>query len=174
VSKTGWETGTQAAARGPDRRRQAPGRSGQVLVEMLLVLPVFLTIVFTIMDMGYMSFQMILLNHATYEVARVGGMTQVPSSGVPFNDCSRLVPFMKRIIPSATVTCPSPEPTYMDTQANVMNHDLIVTGSNPIRFVFPLSSILLSSRLCCPQGPGGGSCKISATVRMPIEQPLAN
>jgi hypothetical protein len=148
-------------------------RTGQVLVEMLLVLPVFLTIVFTIMEMGYMAFQMILLNHATYEVARVGGMTHVTSSGGMMGGCGAYLPgLMKRIIQSASVAC-SVDPTTQDMQANVLNHDLIVTGSNPIKFIFPLSSILMSSKLLCPQGPGGGWCTISATVRMPIEQPLA-
>ncbi|MDD5628137.1 MAG: TadE/TadG family type IV pilus assembly protein [Elusimicrobia bacterium] len=148
-------------------------KDGQVLVEMLLVLPVFLTIVFTIMEMGYMSFQMILLNHATYEVARIGAMTQTLSSGTVLSDCGRLVPLMKRILQSATVSCTLDSHSFQDTQAGVTNADLVVTGSNPIKFVFPLSSILMSSRILCPQGPGGGWCTISATVRMPIERPLA-
>jgi len=141
---------------------------------MLLVLPVFLTIVFTIMEMGYMAFQMILLNHATYEVARIGAMTQCLPSGTVLPDCGRLVPLMKQIIRSATVSC-VPEPTGVpDTQdPSINNQDLVVTGSNPIKFIFPLSSILMSSPILCPQGPGGGWCTISATVRMPIEQPLA-
>jgi hypothetical protein len=141
---------------------------------MLLVLPVFLTIVFTIMEMGYMSFQMILLNHATYEVARVGGMTQTLSSGTVLPDCGRLAPLMKQIIQSATVACTAEATGVTDPQdPTIINKDLIVTGSNPIKFIFPLSSILMSSPLLCPQGPGGGSCTISATVRMPIEQPLS-
>jgi len=140
---------------------------------MLLVLPVFLTIVFTIMEMGYMSFQMILLNHATYEVARIGAMTQVTSSGNMLGGCGPYLPgLMTRIIHSASVACKS-EQTGTDKQANDMpTYDLIVTGSNPIKFVFPLSSTLMSSRPLCPQGPGGGWCTISATVRMPIERPL--
>jgi len=133
---------------------------------------VFLTIVFTIMEMGYMSFQMILLNHATYEVARIGAMTQSLSSGSPMNDCVRLVPLMKRIILSANVSCSVEPHSFQDTQAQITNADLVATGSNPIKFVFPLSSVLMSSPLLCPQGPGGGWCTISATVRMPIERPL--
>lgn len=148
-------------------------KHGQVLVEMLLVLPIFLTIVFTIMEMGYMSFQMILLNHATYEVARIGAMTQCLSSGTVLPDCGRLVPLMKRILQSATVSCTLDYHSFQDTQAQVTNADLVVTGSNPIKFVFPLSSILMSSPILCPQGPGGGWCTISAEVRMPIERPLA-
>ncbi|MBI5239685.1 MAG: pilus assembly protein [Elusimicrobia bacterium] len=153
-------------------RRQ--GRSGQVLVEMLLVLPVFLTIVFTIMEMGYMSFQMILLNHATYEVARIGGMTHANSSGSIAAGCGTyLEGLMKKIILSASVDCKVENHPFQDTQAQTTNADLVVTGSNPIKFVFPLSSILMSSKILCPQGPGGGWCTISAVVRMPIEKPLS-
>ena len=147
---------------------------GQVLVEMLLVLPVFLTIVFTIMEMGYMSFQMILLNHATYEVARIGGMTHASSSGNYASDCGPYLPgLMKRIIQSASVACTVEPHSFQDSQAQTTNADLVVTGSNPIKFIFPLSSILMSSRILCPQGPGGGWCTISAVVRMPIEKPLS-
>jgi len=153
--------------------RRMAGRRGQVLVEMLLVLPVFLTIVFTIMEMGYMSFQMILLNHATYEVARIGAMTQCLSSGTVLPDCARLVPLMQRIIQSATVACTVENHAFQDTQAQITNADLVVTGRNPIKFVFPLSSILMSSKILCPQGPGGGWCTIEAVVRMPIEKPLS-
>jgi len=138
---------------------------------MLLILPVFMTVVFTIMEMGYIAFQMILLNHATYEVARIGAMTQCRQDGGVLSGCDRLKPLMMEIIASADVSCRL-EDTLRDDQADVMNKDLLVTGTNPIKLVFPLSSILLSSKLLCPQGPGNGRCSISATVRLPIEQPL--
>ena len=146
-------------------------RGGQVVVEMLLILPVFLTIVFTIMEMGHVAFQMILLNHATYEVARIGAMTLIRDNGRQ-RDCLTVVkPIMPRIIASAIATC-GLEPTVYDDQAQQQNFDMLVTGRNPIKLIFPLSSILMSSKLLCPQGPGGGVCMISATVRMPVEQPL--
>ncbi len=173
MSTKGLEAGPWAVAHGAGCRKEMRRHPAQVLVEMLLVLPVFLTIVFTIMEMGYMSFQMILLNHATYEVARIGAMTQVTSLGTVMSDCGRLVPLMKRILQSASVSCSVDYHSFQDTQAQITNADLVVTGSNPIKFVFPLSSILMSSKPLCPKGPGGGSCTIWATVRMPIERPLA-
>ena len=145
-------------------------RLGQVVIEMLLILPVFLTIVFTIMEMGYMAFQMILLNHATYEAARIGAMTRYKTSSI-LHTCDDLKPMMQRVIKSADVTCRT-EQTLRDNQAGNDNFDLIVTGRNSIKLVFPISSVLMSSKLACPQGPGGGRCTIAATVRMPIEQPL--
>lgn len=139
---------------------------GQVVVEMLLILPVFLTIVFTIMEMGYIAFNMILLNHATYEVARIGAMTRTRASdGNVRQDCGDLMPLMQRVILTARVVCRA-ENTLNDDQAQQMNQDLIVTGSYQVKLVFPISSLLLS----VPHG--SGYRPIAATVRMPIEQPL--
>ncbi|MDD5656175.1 MAG: pilus assembly protein [Elusimicrobia bacterium] len=146
-----------------------PGRArrrAQVIVEMLLILPVFLAIVFTIMEMGYIAFQVILLNHATYEVARVGGMTRVGSVSTSVKgDCADLADFMQRIIRTASVRCWKEE-TVRDQQADQMNWDLVVKGTNRIKLVFPISNLMLA------KPPGSGYREISATVRMPIEQPL--
>ena len=137
-------------------------RSGQVVVEMLLILPIFLGIVFTIMEIGYVSFQLIVLNHATYEVARVGGMTWLlPSGGI-----GKLNTLMASILPNATVSC-TPDQTLMDPQAQLQNMDLVCTGSESVKLVFPISSIILA------KPAGSGKRPLVATVRMPIEQPLA-
>ena len=138
------------------------GRSGQVVVEMLLILPVFLTIIFTIMEIGYVSFQLILLNHATYEVARIGGMT---TTAPPGHGCGKLNEFMKQIIQSATVQCAT-EKTLHDDQANQDNYDLVVTGTNDIKLIFPISSVILA------QPKGSGMRHLEAVVRMPIETPF--
>ncbi len=138
------------------------GKKGQVVVEMLLILPVFLTIIFTIMEIGYVSFQLILLNHATYEVARIGGMT---STSPPGHDCNKLNVFMKQIIQSATVSC-AEEVTLSDPQSGQDNKDLIVTGSNAIKLIFPISSVILA------KPKGSGTRLLQAVVRMPIETPL--
>jgi hypothetical protein len=137
-------------------------RAGQVVVEMLLILPVFLGIVFTIMEIGYVSFSLIVLNHATYEVARVGGMTWLMPSG----GASKLSSLMTQIRPNATVSC-APDQTLIDPQAQLQNMDLVCTGTESIRLIFPISNIILA------KPAGTGKRTIVATVRMPIEQPLA-
>ena len=143
-------------------------KKGQVVVELLLILPVFLSIVFTIMEMGNIAFQMIVLNHATFEVARIGAMTRVtgtleqPSIS---KTCDDLRPLMNKIIHGAEVKCDA-EDTFRDRQAEFMNQDLIVTGSYRVRLIFPISSVLLS------KPSGTGRRLISAVVRMPIERPL--
>ena len=129
---------------------------------MLLILPVFLTIIFTIMEIGYVSFQLILLNHATYEVARIGGMT---TTSPPGHSCGKLDEIMKTIILSASVSCGT-EKTLTDPQSQQDNSDLIITGSNKIKLIFPISSVILS------QPRGMGTRLIQAVVRMPIESPL--
>jgi len=137
-------------------------RKGQVVVEMLLILPVFLGIVFTIMEIGNVSFRLIVLNHATYEVARVGGMTWLLPSGGP----GKLSTLMSSILPQATVSCTT-DRTLMDPQAQIQNMDLVCTGSENVKLIFPISSVILSSK-----GAPPGTRALHATVRMPIEQPL--
>lgn len=143
-------------------RRTRGARGGQVVVEMLLILPVFLTMVFTIMEIGYVSFQLILLNHATYEVARIGSMTFTPPPGYT---CGKLNEFMTMILPQARVTCAT-EKTLTDPQAGQDNYDLVVTGWHSVKLVFPISSVILA------KPKGSGMRELAATVRMPIETPL--
>ena len=138
------------------------GRAGQVVVEMLLILPVFFTIVFTIMEIGNVSFQLILLNHATYEVARIGGMSGNASGNV---DCGKLRNIMKQIIQSADANCAT-EKTLHDDQANQDNFDLVITGSNDAWLIFPISSVILAN----PKGTR--KRHLEAVVRMPIEVPF--
>lgn len=137
------------------------GRSGQVLVEMLLILPVFFAIVFTIMEIGYISFRVILLNHATYEVARIGSMS---AKGSPQSACdpSSLTDIMSRILREASVTCTLGEPPLEDPQSHQPNFDLIVTAQEDIRFLFPTSRLIFRR----------DTKPLTATVRMPIEMPL--
>ena len=142
--------------------RSRARRSGQVVVEMLLILPVFLGIVFTIMEIGYVSFQLIVLNHATYEVARVGGMTWLQPGG----GAAKLSTLMTSILPIASVDC-SEDKTLLDPQAQLQNMDLVCTGKESVQLIFPISSIILA------KPAGSGKRALSATVRMPIEQPLA-
>ena len=139
------------------------GRSGQVMVEMLLILPVFLTIIFSIMEIGYISFQLILLNHATYEVARIGGMT---TTSPPGHSCGKLDEIMKTIILSASVSCGT-EKTLTDPQA-------VAAGqSRPDHHGEQQDQAHISDQQRdSPKPRGMGTRLIQAVVRMPIESPL--
>lgn len=141
---------------------------GQVVVEMLLILPIFLAIVFSIMEMGHLAFWVIVINHATYESARIGAMRATPQSGgEPQNVNGLMQDVFTRLIRANNARISSYiEDTIYDRQANIMNHDLVVTGSCDVRLVFPISSILLAN----PRG--SGQRHIMTKVRMPIERPL--
>ena len=143
-------------------------KQGQVLVEVLLILPVFFAIIFGIMELGYIAFQMIMLNHATYEVARIGAMTRTnATTGAVLGDCGDLEGLMQRMLgPQSHVKCTKDPSTGFDDQANMPTYDLYVTGTNNVKLIFPISSLILATP------PGSGMRKISVLLRMPIEQPL--
>lgn len=149
------------------KKGKATKTGGQVIVEMLLILPVFMTIVFTIMEMGNLAFQMILLNHATWEVARIGAMIAVPPGGRsgPVIHQGKLQDTMRRIVASARITARI-EPTIPDRQAGITANDLVVTSMYPVPLIFPISNFMLSQPL------GSGHRNVTAEVRLPIEQPL--
>ena len=155
------------------RRGKGLPSQGQVVVEMLLILPVFLSIVFSIMELGNMAFWVIVINHATYEVARIGAMTAIDKNGNgPHDVTSDMQTKMNGMLNGATVTSHSEPHDFADRQAGVTNADLVVTTTYPVQLVFPLSSMILSSKAACPQGPNGGKCNVATTLRMPIERPL--
>lgn len=143
-----------------------PGRrSGQVVVEMLLILPVFLSMVFLIMETGYIAFRLIVLNHATYEVARIGGMTWSNSS---LGNNARARAKMKQVLLKADVSC-APSATLTDPQAGQDNADLVCTGVEDVRLIFPMSKFILGN---ARDEDGLPARRLTATVRMPIERPL--
>lgn len=139
--------------------------SGQVLVETLLILPVFLTIVFTIMEMGYVAFWVIVLNHATFECARIGAMTASGPTGNVGNPVGTMQAILSQKIHGASLSSQQIA-TTMDPQAGIMNYDLEVTSTYDVPLVFPLSSVILSNV------KGQNVRRIQAVVDMPIEQPL--
>ncbi|MBI5210348.1 MAG: pilus assembly protein [Elusimicrobia bacterium] len=145
---------------------------GQVIVEVLLVLPWFLMIVFTILEMGNIAFHMILINHATWETARYGAMIASPKGGSKFGGCpsanqAMMDIFIKRILPGARVAGAFSEPTTPDNQASpITGCDLVLTSEYPIPLIFPISNFALS------KPPGTGKRIVLIPLRMPIEQPL--
>jgi len=137
---------------------------------MLLILPVFLTIVFTIMEIGHLAFWMIVLNHAAYEAARVGALLAGPdpggAPGIRIGPAKvKAQEILKQVIQTASCDVTA-EPTVQDNQAGIMNQDLIVKASYDVHLVFPISNILLADR------KGTALHRVEVAVRMPIEQPL--
>ncbi len=143
----------------PERER------GQVMVETLLILPVFLTIVFTIMEMGYVAFWVIVLNHATFECARIGAMTASGATGSLTDPTGTMQQILSQKIHGASLSA-TQVAVGQDQQANITNYDLEVTSTYNVPLVFPLSSFILSNV------HGQNVRRIEAVVDMPIERPL--
>ena len=151
-----------------ERRHDAP--NGQVVVEVLLVLPVFLLLVFAIMEIGHLAFRTILLHHAAYEVARYGSLT-CPNTYRPSSSCPAPQPnaqamgaVARKILPTAELAV-SVRPTLTDLQERCMNYDLVVTLTQRVPMIFPMTGLILADK-------GTNGRTLRAAVPMPVERPL--
>ncbi len=149
-------------------------RVGQVTIELLLVLPVFMLLLFFIMEMGNMGFQTILAHHCAYELARIGSLVAGPTGAQTGGGDSLALMKMKNVLgqmfPSSHGVMVEGDSknnnTPPDPQSGQQSRDWIVTLHYPAKLIFPGSSTFLSDP------PKGKRTKmIKVMVRMPIEQP---
>ena len=151
-------------------------RAGQVTVELLLALPVFMLILFFIMEIGNLAYQTILVHHCAYELARIGSLVAGPNGGGygGGNENSKMKDILKEMLPNATLDpLPSREPRSYgpdpQSAATYIGEDLKVTLTYPAKLVFPGSSCFLSDGF----PPKCTRIKsIVVTVWMPIEKPF--
>lgn len=156
---------------------------GQVLIEVLLMLPIFLLLVFTVMEIGHLAFRTILLHHAAYEVARVGSLTAYPVAASPFCrapalNAGAMNGVRRKILARSQGDYRAMPHRFDDPQDGCRNYDLVVTLVDDVPMIFPMTGLLLSNE----QRVGGvvvgrrresrGFRRLTATVRMPIERPL--
>ncbi len=149
-------------------------RAGQVTVELLLVLPVFMLLLFFIMEMGNLGFQTILAHHCAYELARIGSMMAGPNGGNAKQAANqgeanvRMRSVLKEMFPQSPGVNVDGilVQTLKDPQSGQMGEDLLVTLTFPAKLIFPGSSYFLAD-------PPKGSRikKIIVRVRMPVEKP---
>lgn len=123
------------------------------------------------MQIGHLAFTTILLNHAAFEVARVGSMTSRP--GAPNEP--QMERILRQMLPQASIADIDVEPTFLDREvaergqrADPMNYDIVVTLRYHMPLIFPIVNILFQD----PEHPG--TRELRATVRMPIERPLVD
>lgn len=149
-------------------------RRGQVTIELLLVLPVFMVLLFFIMEMGNMGFQTILAHHCAYELARIGSLVAGPHGGEAgkSSDVSTANMKMKSVLMKMFPSSPGVRVegrivnTIMDKQSGQMGEDLLVTLYYPAKLIFPGSSYALAD------APKGQRIKrMIVKVRMPVERP---
>lgn len=151
------------------------------------MLPIFLMIVFAILETGHIAFTHITMHHVAYEAARIASLTAKFTSGnQPEWDGGPKgwADEIKNKLARSGVNWVTGEqfevrplavrPTFQDEQAGVSNYDVVVTVRYDMPLIFPLSNFFL-------KGGSGGDCqldtkenvrRICATVPMPIEQPL--
>lgn len=169
---------------GPVRGVPSPGggarppraRKAQTTVELLLMLPIFMMMIFLCMELGNIAHQIIVAHHAAYELARIGSLVAGPKGGerdtVMADDTvakSKMEAALQEMFPhyydkiTLEVT---KETTTTDPQAaGHKNEDLVVTMRYPIELHFPMTSVVL--------GDGGRNTKlITVGMRMPIEKPM--
>jgi len=165
-------------------------KGGQVTVELLLVLPVFMIILFFIMEIGNIAFNTILANHCAYELARIGaliagptGKTMASYTSASSNSSTVQRAFkdvIKQMFPRSTsiTATHSIVQTLYDPQAKRYNEDIIVTLTYPAKLVFPVSNRVFADRCSGRKGTDAYKCNpnervrtITAVVRMPVEAP---
>ncbi|MCM2267888.1 MAG: pilus assembly protein [Elusimicrobiales bacterium] len=147
-------------------------RAGQVTVELLLVLPIFMLLLFFIMEMGNLGFQTILAHHCAYELARIGSLVAGPNGAGSGGGQGMAIMKMKSVLGQMFPSTPGVNVdatlvgTLKDPQSGQMGEDLLVTLTYPATLIFPGSSFALSDP------PKGSKKKILIVrVRMPVEKP---
>ena len=142
-------------------------RAGQVTVEMLLVLPVLMLLLFSIMEIGNIAYQTILAHHCAYELARIGSLMADLPGGKSGAD-TRMRGVLTQMFPGKIIPMSSRmEDTVPDAQSGTTAKDLVVTLTYPATLFFPVANYLLSDDKQEPY-----TKKISVVVRMPVEAPF--
>ncbi|MBR5151427.1 MAG: pilus assembly protein [Elusimicrobiaceae bacterium] len=145
---------------------------GQVTVELLLILPVFLLMIFFVLEYGNIAYRTLVLNHASYEFARIAALVGVDK---PSGIASRTV--MQQKIDQAKRKVFGQEAERLNVQVKVettgvdpmykkhRHQDVVVTVVYPVKLSFPGTSYILADE---PRREGVR--KLRATARMPVEK----
>lgn len=147
-------------------------REGQVTVELILILPVLMLMIFVVLEYGNIAYHTILANHASYEFARIGALvaTNQPSGMANRSKINSSINAAKQKVfgseaPRVTVRV-KVQATGIDPMYKKHRHeDVIVTVIYPMRLAFPGTSWLLAT-----EPKKEGMRRIEATTRMPVEK----
>jgi len=145
---------------------------GQVTVELMLILPVFLLMIFFVLEYGNIAYRTLVLNHASYEFARIASLVGVdkPSGNANRTTMQQKIEHAKRKVfgqeaERMTVQI-KVEMTGVDPMYKKHRHqDVIVTVVYPLKLAFPGTSYILAD-----EPRRNGIRKITATARMPVEK----
>ena len=147
-------------------------RRGQVTVELMLILPVFLLMIFFVLEYGNIAYRTVVLNHASYEFARIAALVGAEKPSGPANrtimqqkiDHSKRKVFgreAERLSVQVKVETTGVDPMYKKHR----HQDVIVTLTYPVKLVFPGTSFIMAD-----EPRRNGIRKITASARMPVEK----
>lgn len=138
----------------------------------MLILPVFMLMIFFVLEYGNIAYHTIIANHASYEFARIGSLVAVKKpSGRPdrtiitqkINQAKQKVFGSKSggIGVNVKVETTGTDPMYKKHR----HEDVVVTVTYPVHLMFPGTSYVLASE---PRREG--IRRIKATARMPVDK----
>jgi len=147
-------------------------RRGQVTVELMLILPVFMLMIFFVLEYGNIAYRTLVLNHASYEFARIAALVGVDKPSGPANrtimqqkidQAKRKVfgPEAERLTVKLKVESTGVDPMYKKHR----HQDIVVTVTYPVKLAFPGTSWLMAD-----EPRRNGIRKITASARMPVEK----
>ena len=147
-------------------------KCGQVTAELMLILPVFMLLIFFVLEYGNIAYHTIIINHASYEFARIGSLVAVkkPSGRPDRTVITQKINHAKtqvfgseagRVGVNVKVETTGVDPMYKKHR----HEDVIVTVTYPVRLIFPGTSYILATE---PRREG--LRRIQSVTRMPIEK----
>jgi len=147
-------------------------KDGQVTVELMLILPVFLLLVFFVLEYGNLAYRTLVINHASYEFARIASLVGAtkPSGRANRSIMEQKINQSKRKVFGADAERVSVqvkvETTGIDPMYKKHRHeDVIVTVIFPVKLLFPGTNYILADN---PKREGVR--KLRAVTRMPVEK----
>ncbi|MEK6543134.1 MAG: TadE family protein [Elusimicrobiota bacterium] len=159
-------------------------RVGQGLVETALIFPIFLIVVFGVMQLGHIAAMTIVVNHAAFEVARIGAIASegfTPGQAASCANAQINVRKMNSVADKIFEKWPgkvvsplkwSVVKTLQDPEAKRNNCDLVVELQYQLPLIFPFINVALA------QPPHGGHSEVGmyrlllGSARMPLEVPI--
>lgn len=138
----------------------------------MLILPVFLLMIFFVLEYGNIAYRTLVLNHASYEFARIAALVGVdkPSGIANRSIMQQKIDQAKRKVfgrdaERLTVQI-KVESTGIDPMYKKHRHqDVVVTVVYPVKLAFPGTSYILAD-----EPRRNGIRKVRATARMPVEK----
>ena len=153
-------------------------KGGQTVIELIVVLPVFMMIIFVVLELGNIAYHTLIAHHISYELARVGSMVGVKKHSGK-TDSTRVRSKMraalskmlgtsdpgKKVRFSSKIVRTSNDPQVKGHP----NEDLVVNVVYRVDLAYPLTSYIFAS-----EPKRLGILWLKANARMPIERPLLN